>query len=138
MEGNMIKRTLTKGPNILIIDDDPLIRDVYGTILKDAGYNRVTTAKNGAEGLKQVAKQSPDLVLLDIIMPEVDGMMFLKQYNPDNHPETKIIVLSNSATSDNITTAFRLGVTHYLVKTDLKPRDVKRVVLEILEEDLNQ
>jgi YesN/AraC family two-component response regulator len=130
----MAKKTFMNKPNILIIDDDPLIRDVYTTILRDAGYGQVITAKNGAEGLEKIAKQKPDLIILDIIMPEVDGISFLEKYNPDTHPETKIIVLSNSATSDNITTAFRLGVTHYLVKTDLKPRDVKRVVLEVLEE----
>jgi YesN/AraC family two-component response regulator len=129
----MDQKNTSKKESILIIDDDPLIRDVYSTILKDAGYKDVTTAKNGKEGLKKVSNKSPGLIILDIIMPEVDGMEFLKEYNPDNHPETKIIVLSNSATSDNITTAFRMGVTHYLVKTDLKPHDIKRVVLEVLE-----
>jgi YesN/AraC family two-component response regulator len=123
-----------KKSKILIVDDDPLIRDVYSTILKTAGYKEITTAKNGKEGLELTNEQKPDLVILDIIMPEVDGMAFLKKYNPSNHPETKVIVLSNSATSDNITAAFRLGVKHYLVKTDLKPRDVERVVLEVLKE----
>ena len=118
---------------ILIIDDDPIIRKAYATILKAAGYAKVTTAENGKEGLRQAKKLQPDLIIVDIVMPEVDGIMFLRKFQPESHPETKIIVLSSSATSRNVTEAFRLGVRHYIVKTDLKPRDVRDVIYGILE-----
>ena len=71
---------------ILVVDDDPDIRELIGFNLLQAGY-RVETAENGAAGIKMAIRILPDLILLDVMMPEMDGIEACKQLR--EHPKTK-------------------------------------------------
>ena len=81
------------GPGILVIDDDPSIRELYTTLLHGEGY-RVETAIDGQDGLNQLGC-APDLILLDLMMPFMDGSEFLRRLRRlAKHASTPVIVLS--------------------------------------------
>ena len=79
---------------ILIVEDYPNLQKIYGIAATEAGH-KFLLAKDGAEALKQATENTPDLILLDLLMPEVNGMEFLKNYDLKKHPQTKVIVFSN-------------------------------------------
>ncbi len=105
-----------KNARVLIVDDTPKNIHVLGTILKQEGY-QINVARNGLEALKMVYKVSPDLILLDIIMPEMDGYdtcKILKQ-----SPETKdipIIFLTSKTDTEDIIKGFQAGGVDYISK----------------------
>jgi len=122
---------MDKVKKVLIIDDDPIILDAYSIILNSMGH-KVAVARDGQEGLEQAKKFKPDLILLDILMPIVDGVEFLKQFKPKAHPETKVLVLSNSPAGGKLHQALELGAIKCLIKTDIKPERVKAEVGQLL------
>ena len=78
--------------NILIVEDDPTSQNILARLLKTRGYE-VVTAGTGHEAMAMTAKVNPKLALVDIILPEVSGMDYLRWVRK-NHPETKVIILS--------------------------------------------
>jgi DNA-binding response OmpR family regulator len=109
--------------NILIVEDNESLNDVYKLILDKAGYT-VKTAFNGAEALQILQKYSPDLILLDMLMPEVGGLAFLKRYNPQKKSKSKIIIMSNLDEDDDIKEAQKYGVHEYILKASLTPSEL--------------
>lgn len=107
---------------ILVVEDDTYIRDVYEEVLKGAGYD-VTTAIDGEEGLLKVREGGYDLVLLDIMMPKMNGVQLLTDLQ--KHPAAKenkaIVLLTNMAEQQVLDEGMKLGAKHYLVKSDLTP-----------------
>lgn len=106
---------------ILIVDDDQFLRDLYEEILKDAGYE-VEMAVDGEEGLAKIVSVQYDLVLLDIMMPKLDGIGVLKKLQ-ENPPaiKNKVVMLTNLAHNPIIKEATSLGALSYLIKADLTP-----------------
>ena len=106
--------------NILIVDDDSLIIRMYQKKLSTDGYT-VATAFNGEEAMVEVQKQKPDLILLDVMMPKMNGVETLKALK--EKPETKdipVIILTNLGDSeDDVTRAKQLGALDYLVKAEI-------------------
>ena len=84
---------------ILLIDDDELLCEMLASYLELAGY-RVVQAANGNEGLARLAEQQFDLILLDLLMPVMDGIRFLRLLGAVPGPLPKVLVLSASATAD--------------------------------------
>lgn len=118
---------------ILIVEDEKLLNEAYELVLKREGYN-VHSAFNGEEALKVFDDFKPDLVLLDLRMPKVDGVEFLKRLKPaENYPDTKILVFSNYDEHSEIDSAFRYGATRYILKAWSSPRELVKVVKETLE-----
>jgi DNA-binding response OmpR family regulator len=79
---------------VLVVDDDPMLRDILVTALKDEGY-AVRTARNGREALAVLEAWRPNLILLDLMMPDMDGWSFrARQLTLDGHAEIPVIVLS--------------------------------------------
>jgi len=78
---------------VLVVDDDFLVRELWGAILSDQGY-RVQTAEHGAEALARVTSNRPDLILLDVEMPVMDGPAFAHAYQKTPPPHAPVIVLS--------------------------------------------
>ena len=83
---------MTQDQKILIIDDDPDIREALTIILESQGY-QVATAKYGVEGLEKVKAEKPRLVILDLIMPGMGGFAVYKELKSPNHPEWNDILI---------------------------------------------
>lgn len=118
---------MTPKGTILIVEDDQMIITAYKMILEHDGF-RVLTAGDGQQGLQIAAKENPDLIILDILMPVMGGVEFLQQYKPKEHPKTKVLVLSNSSSPEKLKACQDLGASEYLIKTEVKPEQVKIVV----------
>ena len=105
--------------NILLVDDDPLIIRMYQNRLSNDGYE-VRTASNGEEALIQVMKEKPDLILLDIMMPKMNGVETLKRLKAEPKTENiPVIILTNLGDNPkDIESAKRLGALDYLVKVE--------------------
>jgi DNA-binding response OmpR family regulator len=119
--------------DILIAEDNESLNDVYKLILTKAGY-RVKTVFNGVEALKAVKQKLPDLILLDMLMPEMGGLTFLKKFNPPKGIKTKIIILSNLDEDANIKEAQKYGASQYILKASLSPSELIAKVDFVLSE----
>lgn len=121
---------------ILIIEDDIFLGDVLMQKLQSSGYEALL-ARDGAMGLKQIQQQRPDLVLLDIILPQMNGYELLeaKQKDP-TIAHIPVIVISNSGQPLEINRALALGVKDYLVKAQFDPEEViVKVRLQLNKEE---
>ena len=103
-----------KKETILIIDDEALIRDSFRYYLVDYDY-RVIEAENGRVGLEMIRKNHPDLVLLDLRMPEMGGLEVLEQLRRDT-PDFPVIVISGSGFAGDVAEAMKCGASNYLLK----------------------
>lgn len=114
---------------ILVVEDDPALRDAYTMILQGAGYD-VLSAINGKEGLEKLAKSDaqPQVILLDLRMPVLDGIGFLDAYDKDAHPDTTIVVFSNYDVKDEIEQAYSLGADRYVLKARATPKELLKLV----------
>ena len=101
---------------ILIVDDDPITINLLRLILEPAGYFTIT-AENGLEALNQVAQNAPDAILLDVMMPIMDGFAVCQKLRDGKETERlPIIILSTSAQSRSVTAGLEAGATKYLFK----------------------
>lgn len=109
---------------ILIVEDDDVLREVY-TMKFDLEGFEVTSAADGQEALEQAKAHRPHLILLDMLMPRVSGIEFLKlfQGTPESD-KVKVLVASNKSSSDIIEQAMSLGACEYLVKSKLTPDEI--------------
>jgi DNA-binding response OmpR family regulator len=113
---------------IAIIEDDQAIRDMYELKLKHSGYE-VKTATNGKEGLELLKNYDPDLVLLDLMMPEMNGEELLLEYRQMPEGEkTKVIVLTNVSTEESSESLSKLNIEDYIVKANHTPAQVIEIV----------
>lgn len=117
---------------ILLVEDDQTILEAYGLAIKQAGLE-VDLAKNGIEAMAAIDHQEPDIILLDLLMPEMNGVEFLKAFDPSKHPETIILVFTNMAAESTVEAVRAMGVTHYLTKAHYTPSDILRLVQGLLD-----
>lgn len=109
---------------ILIVDDDQYLRELYEEILKDAGYE-VLTAVDGEEGVAKVNSTNFDLILLDVMMPKMDGLHVLQTLKASGKiPAIKVILLTNLAHDPIIQEALDQGASSYLIKADVTPDEI--------------
>ena len=101
-------------PTILVVDDDKLIRWSVSVVLGHAGY-RVHEAATGQEGLAAVLEHRPDLVLLDIALPDLDGFAVLEAIR-QTHPDLPVLMMTADATNETARQAARLGACGQLDK----------------------
>ena len=117
---------------ILFIDDDPFITDVIGGKLREAGFE-VRVAKNGQEGLEALASMTPDLILLDLVMPTVNGFAVLEQLRASEAWRgIPVIVFSNLGEEEELARTREFGVREHIVKTALAPHEVVQKVTDAL------
>ena len=104
-------------PRVLVIDDASLVRRYYRQILESAGYD-VSEAFNGIEGLERLLEAPPDLLIVDVNMPQMDGMTFIAALRRQELPISSIPVLvtSTEAGAKDIAAARAAGANYYLVK----------------------
>ena len=108
---------------ILIVDDHPLTRDALAGLLAHNGFDVVGQAGSGAEAIDQARELSPDLVLLDLSMPGMDGLAALPKLR-DAAPNAEIVVLTASEDESNLLGAIRAGAAGYLLKSEPPERIV--------------
>lgn len=122
------------GKKILIVEDDPYIREVYEEILKESGYS-VTIAADGEEGLAKLKEGGFDLTLLDIMMPKKNGLELLSEIKntPIKQANGPIIVLTNLANDPIIKDAIDKGATDYFIKADLNPDQLVSHIQKFLQ-----
>jgi DNA-binding NarL/FixJ family response regulator len=102
---------------ILIVDDHPLTRDALAALLVQQGFEVVGEAADGEEALQAARKYAPDVVLLDLTMPGMDGLAALPRIR-DEAPACEVVVLTASDTEENLLAAIRAGASGYLLKTE--------------------
>lgn len=116
--------------SILLIEDDPFLIDIYTTKFKEAGFN-VEVAGGGEEGLRKLNEEKFDLLVLDIVLPKIDGWEILRKIK--NKKDLKVVVLSNLGQKGEVEKGLKLGATKYLIKAHYTPRQVVDEIKEVLE-----
>lgn len=130
MRYNIQLRKMAK--KILIIDDNSLTREINGSVLEHAGYE-VIAAGGGSEGLKKLTEEKIDLIVLDLIMPEVNGFEFLKICKNDpSLQHIPIIVLTGRDLPEEIEKVKSLGARECLVKHKVHPSNLLESIKMIL------
>ncbi len=112
--------------NVLIVDDSRTSRRVLRDILERAGYNTAAEAINGKEGVDLYAKLKPDIVTMDITMPEMDGLEALRQIR-EGDPEAVVIMITSAGQKEKMVEAVKLGAAEFVSKPF-----VEETVLEAL------
>jgi DNA-binding response OmpR family regulator len=122
-----------KKDRVLIIEDDKLLRKACEAGLQKRGLE-VLTAADGEEGIRQARDGSPDLILLDMLMPKLSGMETLVELKKDEKTShIPVVILSNSSIETTIQKATDLGAIGYLVKASLSLQELGDRVISFLE-----
>jgi two-component system phosphate regulon response regulator PhoB/two-component system alkaline phosphatase synthesis response regulator PhoP len=124
-----------KGKKIFIVDDDSFLLDMYALKFSQSGFD-VTTALGALPALEKLRSDTafqPDLILLDIVMPVVDGFEFMEKMNEEKLVQGAMrIVLSNRGQDSDIKRATELGAIGYIVKASTTPSEVITQVTDII------
>jgi CheY-like chemotaxis protein len=117
---------------ILIVEDDPLMARLYEKVFKFEGHE-VDVALNGRDGLDKVRANRPNVMVLDIMMPEMNGLEVLDKLKAD--PDTKtipVVVLTNLAGGQDAEAALTKGAVKYIVKSEYEPKQIANMIKEVL------
>jgi len=124
-----------KKTKVLIIEDDSYISDMYKIKFESENFETVV-ASNGIEGIKFLEKATPDVILLDVVMPKIDGFSVLKEIkkNPklDKIP---VVLLTNLSQKENVERGFELGASSYIIKAHFTPSEVVEKIKEVLRNE---
>jgi CheY-like chemotaxis protein len=119
-------------PKILIIEDDPLMSRMYQKIFSFEKFE-VETAGDGEEGLAKVVAANPSLILLDVMMPKMNGLQVLEKLKADDRTKNiPVVMLTNLAGQQDAEAALSRGAVKYIVKSEYEPKQVAEMVKEIL------
>lgn len=119
---------------VLIVEDERILREAYREILTQEGFV-VQESANGREALDTLRDFQPDLILLDILMPEMDGLSFLKAMrNLKSKPKqrAKIVAFSNLSDQQKLDEMINLGVSKNVLKSSLSPKQLVHLIRELL------
>ena len=122
----MSNRVQTAVKRILIIEDNAVAASVCRATLTRAGY-QVEIAPDGESGLSAVARDVPDLVMLDMMLPKLGGIEVLREIRTA-HPRLPVIVTSNAYTPDRMDALWGAGVTSVMTKANSTPKEILQVV----------
>jgi DNA-binding response OmpR family regulator len=122
----------TKKVKVAIIEDDMAIVQMYRTKFENEGYE-VATAPDGAAGLELIDSFEPDIVLLDLMMPNMNGLdMLSKLRQQPSGREAKVIVLTNMGDTETATKVYKMAADDYIVKAEMTPKEVAERVKALL------
>lgn len=118
---------------ILIIEDEKILLDLLFEKFEDSGFE-VNCAQSAEIGIKLAIQKHPDLILLDVILPKMDGLTMLKKLRQDKWgKEVPVIILSNLDDQKKVSEAMKIGVYDFLIKSNVKLSDVVKEAREVLE-----
>lgn len=118
---------------LLLVEDDITLIKMYERKFKSDGYE-VITAFDGEEGLAKATSEKPDMVVLDIMLPKMDGLQVFKKLR--SQPETfktPVLLLTNFDQEDAVFECFKLGAVDYLIKSEVTPQQVAKRIENLLE-----
>ncbi|OGZ46317.1 MAG: hypothetical protein A3J54_00545 [Candidatus Ryanbacteria bacterium RIFCSPHIGHO2_02_FULL_45_13b] len=122
----------TKGYTVLIVDDDEFLLEMYAIKFKEEGF-AVEIAKSGQDALEKAASAHPDIVLLDVVLPEMDGFSILQKMRSEKKSDGPLIImLTNLSQKDDTERGLRLGADDYIVKAHYTPSEVVEKVRKLL------
>ena len=117
---------------VLYIEDEKFFADTINTVLSAAGYE-VFLVDDGSRAIEMIKKERPDIVLLDLLLPNIDGRDILKQIKEDKEiSNTPVIVFSNLSTEDDVQKTNQLGASLYFVKALTMPHAVSDAIRSVL------
>ena len=106
---------MISSPKILIVDDNYLMRTLLRGILRSEDYPTVSEARNGIVALDAIAKDKPDIVFLDVIMPEMDGIETLQNIK-ERYPDIAVIMITGNPSKENVEESIQSGASGFIVK----------------------
>lgn len=122
-----------KQTHILIVEDDLFLAEIYQKKFEMEGF-KVSMANDGEKAVTDIKKKMPDLVLLDILLPKLDGFSVLEAIKSDNaSKDIPIILLTNLGQQDDVQRGLEKGAADYLIKTHFKPSEVVDKVRKLLK-----
>ncbi len=119
---------------ILLIEDDPFLSEMYAAKFSQSGF-KIEIAADGKRGMEKIKTSHPDLVLLDIVLPKIDGFEILKKIKKD--PKLKkipVILLTNLGQKNEVEKGLALGADEYIIKAHFTPTAVVAKVKEIIKQ----
>jgi len=118
---------------IIIIEDEAVLLELLKEKLIQDGY-QVITAMDGQEGLDKIKEETPDLILLDIVMPKKGGFEVMEELNQDDKLKNiPVIIISNSGQPVELSRIKKLGAVDWLIKTDFNPQEVASKIEKYLK-----
>jgi DNA-binding response OmpR family regulator len=119
--------------HILLVEDDEFLAELYATKLNLEGFE-VSLASDGEKGVKMIKERTPDLVLLDIVLPKMDGFEVLARIKEnDKTKNVPVILLTNLSQKDEVKKGLDLGASDYLIKAHFMPSEVIRKIKQFLK-----
>lgn len=125
---------ITKSVKVLIVEDDKNICEMYAITFMRSGFT-VYTASDGRSAILKFQNKNPDIVLLDIMMPQVDGYQVLNEIRKDTKVYTPVIMLTNLDANDFTRESQLENIDAYLIKSNHSPREVVDRTLEVLKKN---
>lgn len=123
---------------ILVVEDEEILLTALAEELKQQGFE-VVGAKDGVEGLEKAASEQPDLMLLDLVMPRLDGLGTLKQMKAqDKTKNIPVVILTNLSDYDKISEALSMGAMDYLVKANYRLEELVAKIKTVLQRKKDQ
>lgn len=122
---------MTEAKKVLLVEDDAALSDAFTIMLRKNGYD-VHAAFNGQEALEAIKTFTPDIILLDLLMPVMGGREFLQHY--ENNSDVPIIVFSNLDSKKEIEEVMQLGATRYMLKAWATPPELVRIIQDTLND----
>lgn len=118
---------------ILIVDDDLMISDMYLLKFRESGFE-AEAASDGKTAVQMIEKDQPDVVLLDIVMPQMDGFDVLREISKKNlAKKPKVILLTNVGQKEDVEKGMSLGAVEYIIKANFTPSEVVEKVKAVLK-----
>jgi len=120
-------------PLVLLIEDDTFLGNIYKTKFELEKF-KVVVATDGVAGLDMAKKKKPDIILLDVLMPKMDGFTVLENLKKDKNLEKiPVILLTNLGQKDDVEKGLELGAVDYLIKAHFKPSETVDKVKNVLQ-----
>lgn len=124
-------------PKVLLVEDDEMLHGMYTQKFKTQGYE-IVSAYNGADGVKLAETEHPDVILLDVIMPKMDGFVALKKIRKEAATaKIPVILLTNLGQEEDVRKGRELGANDYFIKANHTPSEVVGKVKALLNKWIN-
>ena len=118
---------------IFLIEDDQFLADIYTTKFKEAGFD-IEVIGDGEGVLLRIKEEKPDLLLLDIVLPHMDGWEIIRSIKEtDELKDLKVVILSNLGQKNEVEKGLKLGAVKYLIKAHFTPKEIVEEIKKILK-----